>query len=140
VDHTLPYTTLFRSSGGQNQRIKKRARVVAVPDQRSSSVAVTATKDLMEQVEAVVMELDANTANLKSVAVFKLENAEPQDALQVLQDIFQKNGTPNSNSRNQNQNNALQNRSTTQNQQYNNTTSSRSGVGQGGRGVSGMGQ
>ncbi|HWH68302.1 MAG TPA: secretin N-terminal domain-containing protein, partial [Candidatus Sulfotelmatobacter sp.] len=42
------------NSAGQNQRIKKRARVIAVSDSRTASVVVTAAKDLMFQIEAVV--------------------------------------------------------------------------------------
>ncbi len=127
------------SSGSQTQRIKKRNRVIAVPDQRTSCVVVTATKDLMDQIEGVVMELDADKQNVKTVAVIPLEHAEPQDAMQVLQDIFQKSGTQNSRNQ-QSQNNTLQNRSTQQNQQYNNST--RSGMGQSGtrRSTSSFGQ
>ncbi|HEY5912524.1 MAG TPA: secretin N-terminal domain-containing protein [Verrucomicrobiae bacterium] len=117
------------SSASQNQRIRKRNRVIAVADQRTACVVVTATKDLMDQIEGVVTELDADKQNVKTVAVIPLEHAEPQDAMQVLQDIFQKSGTQNSRNQ-QSQNNALQSRSTQQNQQYNN--SSRSGMGQSG--------
>ncbi len=124
------------SSNAQNQRIKKRNRVIAVADQRTASVVVTATKDLMDQIEGVVTELDADKLNVKTVAVIPLEHAEPNDALQVLQDIFQKSGTQNSRNQQNQQNNALYNRSVQQNQQYNNNMRS-SGLGQSGvrRGV-----
>ncbi len=127
------------SNGSQNQRIKKRARVISVPDQRTSSVVVTAAKDLMDQISQVVDELDSDRSNLKAVAVFRLENAEPQDALQVLQDIFQKSGTQN-NRNTQNQNNALQSRSTQQTQQYNNNRNNTSRTSQMGRGGMSFGQ
>jgi type II secretory pathway component GspD/PulD (secretin) len=128
-------------NASQNQRIKKRNRVIAVADPRTSSVVVTATKDLMDQIESVVAELDPDPANQKAVAVLPLQNAEPQDAMQVLQDIFQKNGTQNNRNNAQNQNNALQTRSTQQAQQYNNNNAStRMGTGVGGRGAGGFGQ
>jgi len=128
-------------ASSQNQRIKKRARVLAVADARTTSVVVTASRDLIDQIGAVVNELDMDASNLKSVAVFKLENAEPQDALSVLQDIFNKNGTLNRNNQNQN-NNALQSRSTQQTQQYNNNNRTGSGFGMGGGrgGMSSFGQ
>jgi type II secretory pathway component GspD/PulD (secretin) len=127
-------------NGGQNQRIKKRNRVIAVADSRTSSVVVTATKDLMDQIESVIAELDPDPANQKAVAVLPLQNAEPQDAMQVLQDIFQKSGTQN-NRNAQNQNNALQSRSTQQSQQYNNNNNAaRMGTGVGARGTGGFGQ
>jgi type II secretory pathway component GspD/PulD (secretin) len=108
-------------SNTQNQRIKKRARVVSVPDPRTSSVVVCAAKDLMEQIEQVVLELDNNPAKKQTVKVIPLEHTDPQQAMQVLQDIFNKTGT--SSSRNQSQNSALQSRSQQQQQQYNNQTS-----------------
>jgi general secretion pathway protein D len=120
------------SAGGQNQRIKKRARVITVPDPRTASVVVSAAKDLMEQIEGVVAELDSNPARKQTVKVFPLQNAEPQEALQVLQDIFQKNGTPN-NRNMANQNSTLQTRSTQQNQQYNNNSAARTGMSSGAR-------
>jgi type II secretory pathway component GspD/PulD (secretin) len=127
------------ATGGQNQRLKKRNRVIAVADQRTASVVVTAAKDLMDQIESVVAELDPDPSNQKTVAVYPLQNAEPQDAMQVLQDIFQKAGTQN-NRNTANQNNALQTRSTQQNQQYNNGNTSRSGTSVGTRGAGTFGQ
>lgn len=105
------------SSGAQTQRVKKRARVLAVADARTSSVVVSAASDLMTQIEGVVQELDANPARKQNVRVFQLQNADPNEAMQVLQDIFQKNGTSN-NRNSQNQNSALQNRSSQQQNQY----------------------
>src|SRR5439155_15356983 len=101
----------------QSQRLKKRYRVVAVADPRTSSVVVTASKDLMEQIQGVIAELDPDDANTRSVAVYRLENAEPQEAMQVLQDMFNKTGTQNNNRNGNtaNQNSAFQSRSTTQN-------------------------
>src|SRR5205823_6141016 len=109
-----------------NQRIKKRARVIAVADQRTSSVVVSAAKELMEQIEGVITELDTNPKGKQTVRMYQFQNADPQEALQVLQDIFQKNGTPN-NRNAASQNDPLVNRSTTQNQQ--NNSGNRSGVG-----------
>jgi general secretion pathway protein D len=125
------------NANSQNQRIKKRNRVVAVADQRTGSVIVTATRDLVEQIADVVNELDEDPANLKTVAVFPLQNAEPQDAMQVLSDIFQKNTTQN-NRNTLNQNNPLNTRTTQQNQQ---NSGNRTGIGNGGggRGIGGGG-
>jgi len=100
--------------------------VVAVDDPRTSSVVVTASKALMEQIQGVIAELDPDDANSRSVAIYRLENADPQEAMQVLQDMFNKTGTQNNRNTTANQNSALQNRGTTQNQQ--NTTGSRTGA------------
>ena len=129
------------SSGGnnaQNQRIKKRNRVIAVADQRTASVIVSATRDLMEQIEHVVNDLDTNSKGRQTVHIYELRNASPQEALPVLQDMFGKNGTQN-NRNTTTQNDPLLNRSTTQSQQNNtgvrtgnNNNMSRGGVGGGG--------
>ena len=111
------------SSGSQSTRIRKRNRVVAVADARTGSVVVTATKDLMDQIEGVITQLDPDPANTREVAIYRIQNAEPQEAMQVLQDIFNKTGTPQNSRSTANQNSPLQSRSTTQNQQS--TTGSR---------------
>jgi general secretion pathway protein D len=129
-------------SGNQNQRIKKRARVLAVPDPRTSSVIVSSTRDLMDQIEGVVQELDANPAKKQTVKVYQLQNADPQEAMQVLQDIFQKSGTQNSRNSAANQTSIFQNRSTQQQNQQN-TSSTRQGTtsrGRTGVGTSTMGR
>jgi general secretion pathway protein D len=105
-------------ANNQNQRIKKRNRVVAVADQRTASVIVSSSKDLMEQIAEVISSVDENPKGRQTVRVFRLENADPQQALPVLQDIFQRNTSQNSRNAN-NQNSPLVNRSTTQSQQNN---------------------
>jgi len=122
-------------SGNQNQRVKKRNRVITVADQRTASIIVSATRDLMEQIEGVVTELDANPKGRTTVKVYRLENADPQEALPVLQDIFQKNNTTQNNRNTANQNSPLLNRSSTQNQQ--NNSGSRSTTGSTSRGGAG---
>jgi len=77
----------------------------------------------MEQVESVIMNLDPDPASTQAVAVYRMQNAEPQDAMQVLQDIFNKSGTQNTHNGTANQTSPLSSRSNTQNQQ--NTTGSR---------------
>ena len=114
------------------QRIKKRMQVVAVPDPRTSSVVVTANKDLMEQIAKVVEQLDFHSAKETTVQVFHLDNADPQELLPTLQDMFQGNNASRS-SRTSSQNSPLMNRV----QQNQNSTSS-SGIGSGlGGGIGG---
>jgi len=77
---------------GNNQadRIKKRQQVVAVADPRTSSVVVTAAKDLIEQIAGMIDQLDQESpGKMQHVSVIHLENADPQQVQQVLQDMFQ---------------------------------------------------
>ena len=70
-------------------RIKKRQQVVAVADPRTSSVAVTASKDMMDQIASMIEQLDQDSPKVPHVSVIHLENADPQQVQQVLQDMFQ---------------------------------------------------
>ncbi|MCX7886335.1 MAG: hypothetical protein N3B01_03630, partial [Verrucomicrobiae bacterium] len=73
----------------QQQRVRKRTQVIAVPDPRTSSVVVTASKDLMEQIAEVIQQLDFESPKQQRVQMFQLKNADPQEVLPVLQDMFQ---------------------------------------------------
>jgi general secretion pathway protein D len=109
----------------QSERIKKRVQVVAVADPRTSSVVVTATKDLMEQIADMVKELDFKSDKEQMVKVFKLDNADAQQILPVLQDMFQTSTSSRNSSRSSTQTSPFQTRA----QQYQNNSSSSSSSG-----------
>jgi type II secretory pathway component GspD/PulD (secretin) len=70
-----------------------------VADPRTSSVVVTASKDLMDQIGAMVEQLDVDSTKVQHVHVFHLDNADAQEVMPVLQSMFQKNNSsPNNNS------------------------------------------
>ncbi|MBI5388155.1 MAG: hypothetical protein HZA90_26110 [Verrucomicrobia bacterium] len=117
------------ASGQQSDRTKKMGRVLAVPDQRTSSVVVSAAKDMMVQIAAMIEQLDADPRRKQKVFVYSLENADVQEVEQILRNMFDKTGTMNSRN-SQNQNSRLNTRST-QNQ-----NTSGSGLGSGGTGGS----
>jgi general secretion pathway protein D len=117
-------------ASGQAARIKKRQEVVAVADARTSSVAVTASKDMMDQIAKMIDQLDQDSPRVPHVTVVHLENADPQQAVQVLQDMFQ---TAQTSRTGQNQMSPLQTRI----QQNTGTTStSTMGLGNSGLGTS----
>ena len=96
----------------------------------------------MEQIRDVVTELDVNPHGRATVHVFRLENAEPQEVSAVLQDIFQTTTTQNSRSQQQNQNNPLSSRTTTQGtstSQQSGSTTRGMGTTTGSRGSTGFG-
>jgi type II secretory pathway component GspD/PulD (secretin) len=109
-------------SGGSNDRIKKATSVTAVADSRIQAVIVTAPKDLMDQIADMMKELDVPSTRDQQVFVFKMNNADPQQAAQVLQNMFQTSGTSRSGS-SSSQNSALMQRS-----RNNATTSGQSGT------------
>lgn len=119
-------------ANGQAARIKKRQEVVAVADPRTSSVAVTASKDMMEQIASMVEQLDQDSPKVPHVSVVHLENADPQQVQQVLQDMFQNQNAQRSS---QTQQSPLELRIT----QNSGTASSSSGLGNSGLGSSSRG-
>jgi Bacterial type II/III secretion system short domain len=106
------------AANNQSQRIKKRTQVAAVADPRTSSVIVTATKDLVEQIAQVIEDIDHRSPKETSVQVFHLENADTQEVFPMLQSMFQNNNSGRSMQQMQNQNSPLMQRL----QQYQNTS------------------
>jgi general secretion pathway protein D len=113
--------------GGNDQRVKKRARVIAIADQRTASVVVSAAKDLMEQIDGVVKELDADDHGKMMVKSIPVENADLQQLNYALQDLFNKNTQVNNRNNQANQQTLLNNRNSVQNTA--NTRSSSTGFG-----------
>jgi general secretion pathway protein D len=118
--------TAAASQASTSERARKMGRVLAVPDQRTSSIIVSAASTLMPQIAAMIAQLDASPAKRERVAIYELQNADPLDVHQVLQDLFNRNTYMRSSSTRNNQQNAL---TTRQNQQQ--TTSGVRSVGSG---------
>ena len=90
------------SSSGSNDRVKKATQVNAVADARIQAVIVTAPKDLMDQIASMMNDLDVPSTRDQKVFVFHMNNGDPQQAVQVLQGMFQTSGSRNSSSSSQN--------------------------------------
>jgi len=90
-----------------SDRLKKQVTVNAVPDPRTQSVLVTASKDTMDQIEKMIDNLDADTRGHVEVYTFKPQYANVLDFVGPMTDLFQQNGRSTSTST---QLNALQQR------------------------------
>jgi type II secretory pathway component GspD/PulD (secretin) len=103
---------------------------------------VTASKDLMQEIAGMMEQLDVPSTRDQKVFVYHMDNGDPQQALTVLQNMFQNNSTSSrSGTGSSSQNSALQNRET-QNATTtgNSSSSSTTGFGTGTtRGVGGTG-
>lgn len=71
-----------------SQRALLQSKVVAVPDPRTGSVVVTASRNLMQQIAKMIEELDADAGRKQKVFVFDLENTDPVQVQSVLQSLF----------------------------------------------------
>lgn len=114
------------NQNASSERQKKKGRVSAVADQRTSSLIVSAASELMPQIEEMIKQLD-QPAKQQKVFVYSLENADVDQVQQILRDMFERSGSS-ANRNSQNQGSALQNRS--RNNQQGSTTSG--GVGNNG--------
>jgi type II secretory pathway component GspD/PulD (secretin) len=118
------------TSGSQNTRIQKQTQVVAVADQRTSSVIVTASKDLMQEIAGMMEQLDVPSDRDQGVYVFQMKNGDPQQAVQVLQNMFQSSSTSrNGTSTSSSQNSPLQTRAQNSATTMGSTTTTTTGIG-----------
>ncbi len=101
-------------NSSQDQRLKKRNRVVAYADQRTASVVVSASRDLMDQIEDVVHELDGNPHGQKKVFVIDTGPSDAAEIVPVLTEIFNKNTQSNSRQNTAASSSALSSRSQSQ--------------------------
>jgi type II secretory pathway component GspD/PulD (secretin) len=118
-----------------SDRTKQMGKVLTVPDPRTSSIIVMASKTLMPQISEMIAELDSDRGRKEVVGFYDLQNANPQDVQAALQDLFNRNTRVNNNNQNLllGNNNPLNKRI----QQSQQTASGTSSVfGGGGRGAS----
>jgi general secretion pathway protein D len=127
-----PFAALFggggggASGGGSAQRIEKAQQVLAVADGRTQSVIVTAAKDMMSQIGDMIAQVDVGSTRDTDVYVLPMHNADPYQAAQVLQGLFQGN---NSSSRSTPTTTGTDPLSTRQTQMNSSSSSSSSGFG-----------
>ncbi len=121
-----------QAQAAASDRLKKKGKVSAVADPRTSSIIVSAASELMPQIADMVAQLDSNPAKKQRVFVYNLENADVGQVQQVLQDMFDRNNLSGNRS-GANQNSALVNR------QLNATTSGNSASSSTGFGSAGNG-
>jgi type II secretory pathway component GspD/PulD (secretin) len=97
-----PFGAFFGGGAAQapaeSQYMKKMANVLAVPDPRTQSLLVSASKELMPQIEDMIAQLDEVDAGGMKVHRIALENADPQDVLSIIQDIYPAGNTSRSSS------------------------------------------
>lgn len=133
------------STTDTSERMKKLGKVLAVPDPRTSSVIVTASKTQMPQIAEMIAELDAEKGKREVVSYYELQNADPQDVYQNLQDLFNRSTVRIQNNNNQNtflgRNNPLTQRQTQNQQATTGSTTTGFGTTTGGGGTGrGLGQ
>jgi type II secretory pathway component GspD/PulD (secretin) len=130
------------AQGDQSDRMKKQTKVLAVADNRTRSVVVTAARDTMEQIGKMIEQLDNDPARKQQVYVFEVQNTDPETVQQALDALFSGQRTSSAN-RNRNTTgqagSQLNNRAQQQNQNGGNRNTGFGGNGGIGGGNSGFG-
>ncbi|MDH7503367.1 MAG: secretin N-terminal domain-containing protein, partial [Verrucomicrobiota bacterium] len=76
------------TTSNTSERAIKQSRVVAVPDPRTRSVVVSAARNLMDQIAAMITDLDSDPARKQKVFVFDVQNSDPEQVQEILQSLF----------------------------------------------------
>lgn len=84
-----------------SDRAKKQGRVIAQPDPRTASVVVSASRDMMRQIEIMVAKIDSDPSRKQRVYVYDIQNADVATVQEVLQSSF---GSQQNNRNTQNRN------------------------------------
>ena len=125
--------------GGANgtttsDRSLKQGKVISVADQRTRSIIVSASKQLMPQIKLMVESLDSDPAKKKKVRIYTVENASVDEVGAALKSVYETQNTRGTTTTTQN--NAL---TTRQNQAAQNQTQAGQTFGGGGTGGGGTG-
>lgn len=64
------------------------SRVIAVADERTNSLVVSAPDEYMPTIEQLVREIDVSASDITELRVFRLQNADPVEMAEVLAELF----------------------------------------------------
>ena len=78
-----------RSSGsGSSAALAAASRVVAISEERTNSLVVSAPADVIPTIEQLVKEMDRTIEDVTEIQVFKLNNADAYEMAEVLTNLF----------------------------------------------------
>jgi len=83
--------------GGGASGTPTTSRVVAVADERSNSLIISAPEDSLPIIEKLVKEVDVAVADVTELRVFHLKNADPVEMADLLAELFPDDTKSNSN-------------------------------------------
>ncbi|MCX8038762.1 MAG: hypothetical protein N3D11_17260 [Candidatus Sumerlaeia bacterium] len=88
-DMATVFTDLFREQSSSGRGSSSVQRAVAVADERTNSVVVSAPEDIMRTIERIVKEVDTMSEDVTELRVFMLQYAKAEDTAQMINDIFE---------------------------------------------------
>lgn len=86
-----------RGGDGDSEALQAASRVVAVADERSNALVVSAPEEYMPTIDQLVSEIDTNVDDITELRVFPLKHADAHEMSQILSDLFDPNSQNNNN-------------------------------------------
>jgi len=77
----------------QSEALQAASRVVAVADENTNAVVVSAPEDLMPSIEQLIKDVDTTSQGITEVRVFPLKYAYAKDMVDIIKNIFNANST-----------------------------------------------
>lgn len=84
-----------RGGTGNSAALQAQNKVLAVADERSNSLIILAPEDQIPMIEELIGELDSDVDDVTEVRIIKLENADPTEVAEQINQLFgndQQNG------------------------------------------------
>lgn len=76
------------SGSGSSAALAAASRVVAISEERTNSLVVSAPSDVLPTIEQLVKEMDRTIEDVTEIEVFKLNNADAYEMAEVLTNLF----------------------------------------------------
>jgi general secretion pathway protein D len=76
------------SGSGSSAALAAASRVVAISEERTNSLVVSAPSDVIPTIEQLVKEMDRTIEDVTEIEVFKLQNADAYEMAEVLTNLF----------------------------------------------------
>lgn len=88
-----------RGNSNDSEALQAASRVVAVADERTNSLVVSAPDEYMPTIIQLVSEIDTNVDDITELQVFPLKFADAYEMSEILKDIFDESNEEETNSR-----------------------------------------
>ena len=83
------------NQNNQSQRMKRQMTVSVVPDRRKQAVIVSASREMMAEIEGVVKDLDEGNEGVQRVVALDFGAADPAQVYETLSGLFMSTTKPN---------------------------------------------
>jgi len=80
-------------SSQQSEALQAASRIIAVADESTNAVVVSAPEDAVPVIEKLIRDIDVTSQDITEVRVFPLKNANAEEMVDIIKNIFGEQGT-----------------------------------------------